>query len=157
MAAPFLDALRGRELGTAPPGLLPRLCTPALVPRLAVVSSLEHPCTVNAISWTGDGSYLISAGDDAKLRIWDASTNYAQLSCFDSVSGRAARAPGAPADRDAPLPGRRARCAARAAIRAAARARPGPEPIVGWRAAGPHRHGQRRDLPLGLARRHGVR
>lgn len=41
-----------------------------------------HNGAVNGISWTEDGAYLISAGQDEKVRVWDTSTGANTLASF---------------------------------------------------------------------------
>lgn len=41
-----------------------------------------HSAPVNGLSWTDDGSYLISTGHDARIRVWDAGTGANTLAGF---------------------------------------------------------------------------
>lgn len=41
-----------------------------------------HQGPVNGLAWTGDGSFIISAGHDERVRVWDASTGANTLASF---------------------------------------------------------------------------
>lgn len=41
-----------------------------------------HNAPVNGITWTDDGSYIISTGHDARIRVWDAATGANTLASF---------------------------------------------------------------------------
>lgn len=41
-----------------------------------------HQGTVNGITWTDDGSYIISAGHDERIRVWDAASGANTLASF---------------------------------------------------------------------------
>lgn len=41
-----------------------------------------HNAPVNGITWTDDGSYIISTGHDARIRVWDAATSANTLASF---------------------------------------------------------------------------
>lgn len=41
-----------------------------------------HSAPVNGITWTDDGSYLISTGHDSRIRVWDAGTGANTLASF---------------------------------------------------------------------------
>ena len=41
-----------------------------------------HSGAVNGIRWTDDGSYIISAGHDERIRVWDAATGANTLASF---------------------------------------------------------------------------
>lgn len=41
-----------------------------------------HQGTVNGITWTDDGSYLISAGHDERVRVWDVASGANTLASF---------------------------------------------------------------------------
>ncbi|PMD44382.1 WD40 repeat-like protein [Hyaloscypha variabilis F] len=41
-----------------------------------------HSAAVNGITWTDDGSYLITAGLDERIRVWDAATGANTLASF---------------------------------------------------------------------------
>ncbi|KAK4121047.1 WD40 repeat-like protein [Parathielavia appendiculata] len=53
--------------------------TPRAPPRL---SAKAHTGPVNSLTWTDDGSYLVSAGHDAQIRVWDAATGANTLANF---------------------------------------------------------------------------
>jgi DNA excision repair protein ERCC-8 len=48
-------------------------------------SAQAHDEAVNALQWTDDGRYLVSAGLDRKIRVWDADTGANTLASFGSV------------------------------------------------------------------------
>lgn len=41
-----------------------------------------HMAAVNGITWTDDGSYIITAGHDERIRVWDAATGANTLASF---------------------------------------------------------------------------
>jgi DNA excision repair protein ERCC-8 len=41
-----------------------------------------HAASVNGITWTDDGAYLITAGHDERIRVWDAATGANTLASF---------------------------------------------------------------------------
>jgi DNA excision repair protein ERCC-8 len=41
-----------------------------------------HMAAVNGITWTDDGSYLVTAGHDERIRVWDAGTGANTLASF---------------------------------------------------------------------------
>ena len=41
-----------------------------------------HQGTVNGITWTDDGSHIITAGHDERIRVWDAATGANTLASF---------------------------------------------------------------------------
>jgi DNA excision repair protein ERCC-8 len=41
-----------------------------------------HMAAVNGITWTDDGAYLITAGHDERIRVWDAATGANTLASF---------------------------------------------------------------------------
>lgn len=45
-------------------------------------SARAHGGAVNGITWTDDGSYIISAGQDERMRVWDAATGANTLASF---------------------------------------------------------------------------
>ncbi|KAH6722536.1 WD40-repeat-containing domain protein [Leptodontidium sp. MPI-SDFR-AT-0119] len=45
-------------------------------------SGKSHSAAVNGLTWTGDGSYIISAGHDDRVRVWDAATGANTLASF---------------------------------------------------------------------------
>lgn len=46
-------------------------------------SAKSHQAAVNGITWTGDGCYIISAGHDQKVRVWNAvSTQLLRVNFF---------------------------------------------------------------------------
>ncbi|KAK0106947.1 hypothetical protein ONS95_003662 [Cadophora gregata] len=45
-------------------------------------SGKSHSAAVNGLTWTGDGSYVISAGHDDRIRVWDAATGANTLASF---------------------------------------------------------------------------
>merc|ERR1712093_114351 len=45
-------------------------------------SGKSHSAAVNGLTWTGDGSYIISAGHDDRIRVWDAATGANTLASF---------------------------------------------------------------------------
>jgi DNA excision repair protein ERCC-8 len=46
------------------------------------VSGKSHQGPVNGLTWTGDGEYIVSAGHDERVRVWDASTGANTLASF---------------------------------------------------------------------------
>ncbi|KAK4033898.1 hypothetical protein C8A01DRAFT_39631 [Parachaetomium inaequale] len=52
---------------------------PGRTPRLAAKA---HAGPVNGLAWTDDGAYLISAGHDRRIRVWDAATGANTLANF---------------------------------------------------------------------------
>jgi DNA excision repair protein ERCC-8 len=48
-------------------------------PRL---TAKAHAGAVNGLTWTDDGAYLVSAGHDRKIRVWDAATGANTLASF---------------------------------------------------------------------------
>ncbi|RDW80044.1 putative DNA excision repair protein ERCC-8 [Coleophoma cylindrospora] len=42
----------------------------------------SHQVAVNGITWTDDGSYIVSAGHDERIRVWDAATGANTLASF---------------------------------------------------------------------------
>ncbi|KAI1302021.1 WD40-repeat-containing domain protein [Xylaria venustula] len=46
------------------------------------VSAKAHAGPVNGLTWTDDGSYIISAGHDNRIRAWDAATGRNTLASF---------------------------------------------------------------------------
>lgn len=53
--------------------------TPTSTPRL---TARAHAGAVNGLAWTDDGAYLVSAGHDCKIRVWDAATGANTLASF---------------------------------------------------------------------------
>ncbi|KAG0645034.1 DNA excision repair ckn1 [Hyphodiscus hymeniophilus] len=45
-------------------------------------SAKAHHGAVNGITWTDDGAYIISAGHDERMRVWDAATGANTLASF---------------------------------------------------------------------------
>lgn len=45
-------------------------------------SGKAHAAAVNAITWTDDGAYIITAGHDERVRVWDSSTGANTLASF---------------------------------------------------------------------------
>ncbi|KAI0974127.1 WD40-repeat-containing domain protein [Xylaria arbuscula] len=45
-------------------------------------SAKAHAGPVNGLTWTDDGSYIISAGHDNRIRVWDAATGRNTLASF---------------------------------------------------------------------------
>ncbi|CZT44975.1 probable DNA excision repair protein ERCC-8 [Rhynchosporium secalis] len=45
-------------------------------------SGKSHSAAVNGLAWTGDGSYIISAGHDDRIRVWDTATGANTLASF---------------------------------------------------------------------------
>jgi DNA excision repair protein ERCC-8 len=41
-----------------------------------------HSGAVNGLSWTDDGSYIVTAGHDDKIRVWDSTTGANTLASF---------------------------------------------------------------------------
>ncbi|PMD57098.1 WD40 repeat-like protein [Hyaloscypha bicolor E] len=44
-----------------------------------------HTAAVNGITWTDDGAYLITAGHDERIRVWDAATGANTLASFGPI------------------------------------------------------------------------
>ncbi|KAI1112664.1 WD40-repeat-containing domain protein [Nemania sp. NC0429] len=45
-------------------------------------SAKAHAAPVNGLTWTDDGSYIVSAGHDNRIRVWDAATGRNTLASF---------------------------------------------------------------------------
>ncbi|TRX92029.1 hypothetical protein FHL15_007126 [Xylaria flabelliformis] len=45
-------------------------------------SAKAHTAPVNSLTWTDDGSYIVSAGHDNRIRVWDAATGRNTLASF---------------------------------------------------------------------------
>ncbi|KAI0205848.1 WD40-repeat-containing domain protein [Astrocystis sublimbata] len=45
-------------------------------------SAKAHAAPVNSLTWTDDGNYIISAGHDNRIRVWDAATGRNTLASF---------------------------------------------------------------------------
>lgn len=45
-------------------------------------SAKAHAAPVNGLTWTDDGEYIISAGHDRRIRVWDAATGRNTLASF---------------------------------------------------------------------------
>lgn len=45
-------------------------------------SAKAHAGPVNALTWTDDGAYIVSAGHDRRIRVWDAATGANTLASF---------------------------------------------------------------------------
>lgn len=45
-------------------------------------SAKAHVAPVNGLTWTDDGSYIVSAGHDHRIRVWDAATGRNTLASF---------------------------------------------------------------------------
>ena len=48
-------------------------------------SAQAHDEAVNGLQWTDDGAYIISAGLDRRIRVWDAATGANTLASFGSL------------------------------------------------------------------------
>ncbi|RMJ03524.1 hypothetical protein CDV36_014949 [Fusarium kuroshium] len=48
-------------------------------------SAQAHDDAVNGLQWTDDGKYIISAGMDRRIRVWDAATGANTLASFGSL------------------------------------------------------------------------
>lgn len=46
------------------------------------ISAKAHSGPVNGLTWTDDGAYIVSAGHDRRLRVWDATTGANTLASF---------------------------------------------------------------------------
>ncbi|CAG8975247.1 hypothetical protein HYALB_00007947 [Hymenoscyphus albidus] len=46
------------------------------------LSAKSHHSAVNGITWTGDGSFIISAGHDERVRVWNAANGANTLASF---------------------------------------------------------------------------
>lgn len=46
------------------------------------MSAKAHTGPVNGLAWTDDGSYIVSAGHDRRIRVWDAATGANTLANF---------------------------------------------------------------------------
>ncbi|TFB04270.1 DNA excision repair protein ckn1 [Trichoderma ghanense] len=49
------------------------------------VSAQAHDEAVNGLQWTDDGRYIVSAGLDRRIRVWDADTGANTLASFGSI------------------------------------------------------------------------
>ncbi|KAJ8127060.1 hypothetical protein O1611_g6577 [Lasiodiplodia mahajangana] len=45
-------------------------------------SAKAHVAPVNGLTWTDDGNYIVSAGHDNRIRVWDAATGRNTLASF---------------------------------------------------------------------------
>ncbi|KAF4982900.1 hypothetical protein FZEAL_1596 [Fusarium zealandicum] len=54
------------------------------IPRFRA-SAQAHDDAVNGLQWTDDGKYIISAGLDRRIRVWDAATGANTLASFGSL------------------------------------------------------------------------
>jgi DNA excision repair protein ERCC-8 len=45
----------------------------------------SHQGAVNGITWTDDGNYIVSAGHDERVRVWDAATGANTLASFGPI------------------------------------------------------------------------
>ncbi|AEO62240.1 uncharacterized protein THITE_2037150 [Thermothielavioides terrestris NRRL 8126] len=54
----------------------------AETPRAPRLSAKAHAGPVNGLTWTDDGAYLVSAGHDGRIRVWDAATGANTLANF---------------------------------------------------------------------------
>jgi DNA excision repair protein ERCC-8 len=54
----------------------------ALQERGIRMSARAHAGPVNGLTWTDDGSYIVSAGHDRRIRVWDAATGANTLASF---------------------------------------------------------------------------
>jgi DNA excision repair protein ERCC-8 len=48
-------------------------------------SAQAHDEAVNGLQWTDDGNYIVSAGLDRKIRVWDAGTGANTLASFGAL------------------------------------------------------------------------
>jgi DNA excision repair protein ERCC-8 len=48
-------------------------------------SAQAHDDAINGLQWTDDGKYIISAGLDRRIRVWDAATGANTLASFGSL------------------------------------------------------------------------
>lgn len=46
------------------------------------ISAKAHSGAVNGLTWTDDGAYIVSAGHDRRIRVWDAATGANTLASF---------------------------------------------------------------------------
>lgn len=49
------------------------------------VSAQAHDEAVNGLQWTSDGKYIVSAGLDSRIRVWDAATGANTLASYGSL------------------------------------------------------------------------
>lgn len=68
-----------RGVGTGPPS---GATFGAPQERSIRASAKAHAGPVNGLSWTDDGSYIVSAGHDQRIRVWDAATGANTLASF---------------------------------------------------------------------------
>lgn len=54
----------------------------ALQPRTPSLLARAHSGPVNGLTWTDDGAYLVTAGHDSRIRVWDAATGANTLASF---------------------------------------------------------------------------
>ncbi|RKU49453.1 hypothetical protein DL546_007602 [Coniochaeta pulveracea] len=54
----------------------------ALQERGIRMSARAHAAPVNGLTWTDDGAYIVSAGHDRRIRVWDAATGANTLASF---------------------------------------------------------------------------
>lgn len=57
---------------------------PSSVPRFRAAAQ-AHDDAVNALQWSSDGRYIVSAGLDGRIRVWDAATGANTLASFGSL------------------------------------------------------------------------
>ncbi|KXJ91131.1 WD40-repeat-containing domain protein [Microdochium bolleyi] len=50
--------------------------------RRSRLSAKAHAAPVNGLTWTDDGNYIVSAGHDRRIRVWDAATGRNTLASF---------------------------------------------------------------------------
>ncbi|KAH7026249.1 WD40-repeat-containing domain protein [Microdochium trichocladiopsis] len=50
--------------------------------RRSRLSAKAHSAPVNGLTWTDDGNYIVSAGHDRRIRVWDAATGRNTLASF---------------------------------------------------------------------------
>ncbi|KAK0728715.1 WD40-repeat-containing domain protein, partial [Lasiosphaeria miniovina] len=50
--------------------------------RMLRYSARAHTGPVNGLTWTDDGAYIVSAGHDRRIRVWDAATGANTLASF---------------------------------------------------------------------------
>lgn len=70
------------SLGLYYNGLLGTDSSGTQIIRRSRLSAKAHAAPVNGLAWTDDGNYIVSAGHDRRIRVWDAATGRNTLASF---------------------------------------------------------------------------